>query len=88
MTEHKVGTQEEWQTARDELAGIEAEHAELGRKVAEKRRELPWVPVDKNYELDTAEGKKTLADALCAEQVPELREIRPGQFAACHHPLA
>src|SRR5205085_498177 len=28
------------------------------------------------------------ADALCAEQVPELREIRPGQFAACHHPLA
>ena len=49
MTEHKVGTQEEWQTARDELAGIEAEHAQLGRKVAEKRRELPWVPVDKNY---------------------------------------
>jgi peptide/nickel transport system ATP-binding protein len=28
------------------------------------------------------------ADALCAEKVPELREVRPGQFAACHHPLA
>ena len=27
------------------------------------------------------------ADALCAEKVPELREIGPGQFAACHHPL-
>jgi peptide/nickel transport system ATP-binding protein len=27
------------------------------------------------------------ADAVCAEKVPELREIRPGQFAACHHPL-
>jgi predicted dithiol-disulfide oxidoreductase (DUF899 family) len=62
MTEHKIGTREEWRTARDELAGLEAEHAELGRKVAEKRRELPWVPVDKKYEFDTEEGKKTLAE--------------------------
>ena len=28
------------------------------------------------------------ADAVCAAEVPELREVRPGQFAACHHPLA
>jgi peptide/nickel transport system ATP-binding protein len=28
------------------------------------------------------------ADATCAAVVPELREIRPGQFAACHHPLS
>ena len=27
------------------------------------------------------------ADALCAAEVPELREIDGGQFAACHHPL-
>jgi peptide/nickel transport system ATP-binding protein len=27
------------------------------------------------------------ADALCAEQVPELRDLGAGQFAACHHPL-
>jgi peptide/nickel transport system ATP-binding protein len=27
------------------------------------------------------------ADATCAAEVPELREIREGQFAACHHPL-
>ena len=27
------------------------------------------------------------ADAVCAEEVPELREIGAGQFAACHHPL-
>jgi predicted dithiol-disulfide oxidoreductase (DUF899 family) len=62
MTEHKVGTREEWQAARDELAKLEAEHSELGRKAAEKRRELPWVPVEKEYEFDTEEGKKTLAD--------------------------
>ena len=27
------------------------------------------------------------ADKMCAEVVPELREISGGQFAACHHPL-
>ncbi len=27
------------------------------------------------------------ADKTCADLVPELREIRTGQFAACHHPL-
>jgi predicted dithiol-disulfide oxidoreductase (DUF899 family) len=62
MAEHKVGTQEEWQAARDELAKLEAEHGELGRKAAEKRRELPWVPVEKEYEFETQDGKKTLGE--------------------------
>lgn len=62
MPEHKVGTREEWQAARDELAKLEAEEAELNEKVKEQRLELPWVPVEKEYELDTEEGKKTLAE--------------------------
>ena len=28
------------------------------------------------------------ATALCAEQEPQLREITPGEFVACHHPIA
>src|SRR3954462_13784174 len=62
MTEHKVGTREEWQAARDELAKLEAEHAELTQKVTEQRRQLPWVPVEKEYEFDTEDGKKTLTE--------------------------
>jgi predicted dithiol-disulfide oxidoreductase (DUF899 family) len=62
MTEHTVGTRDEWQAAREELAKLEAEHAELGRKVAEKRRELPWVPIEKEYGFDTEDGKKTLPE--------------------------
>jgi predicted dithiol-disulfide oxidoreductase (DUF899 family) len=62
MTEHKVGTQEDWQAARAELAKLEAEHAALSQKVTEQRRELPWVPVEKTYEFDTEDGKKTLAE--------------------------
>jgi predicted dithiol-disulfide oxidoreductase (DUF899 family) len=61
MSEHRVGTRKEWQAARAELAKLEAEHNELGQKAAEKRRELPWVAVETEYEFDTEEGKKTLA---------------------------
>ncbi len=62
MTEHMTATRDEWQAARAELAKLEAEYAELGRKVTERRRQLPWVPVEKEYEFDTEDGRKTLAD--------------------------
>jgi predicted dithiol-disulfide oxidoreductase (DUF899 family) len=62
MADHTVGTREEWQAARDELAKLEAEHAELTRKVTEQRRRLPWVPVQKEYVFDTEDGKKSLAE--------------------------
>jgi predicted dithiol-disulfide oxidoreductase (DUF899 family) len=62
MPEHKIGTREEWQTARDELAGLEAEQAEREEEIKQKRRELPWVPVEKEYEFETEHGTKTLAE--------------------------
>jgi predicted dithiol-disulfide oxidoreductase (DUF899 family) len=62
MPDHKTGTREEWQAARDELSKLEAEQAERNREIVEKRRELPWVPVEKEYAFETQEGKKTLAE--------------------------
>src|SRR5215831_18432875 len=62
MTEHTIGTREEWQAARDELAKLEAEQAQRNEEVKRKRLELPWVPVEKEYVLDTEDGRKTLAD--------------------------
>jgi predicted dithiol-disulfide oxidoreductase (DUF899 family) len=62
MAEHTIGTREEWQAARDELAKLEAEQAELDRTITAKRRELPWVPVEKEYAFETQEGKKSLAE--------------------------
>ena len=62
MPEHRTGTREEWQAARDELAKLEAEQAKQNEEVTAKRLELPWVEVEKEYEFDTQEGKKTLAD--------------------------
>jgi predicted dithiol-disulfide oxidoreductase (DUF899 family) len=62
MPEHKIGTREEWQAARDELAKLEAEQAERNEEIKKKRLDLPWVPIEKEYEFDTEDGKKTLAE--------------------------
>jgi predicted dithiol-disulfide oxidoreductase (DUF899 family) len=61
MSDHTIGTREEWQTARDELATLEAEQAQRNEEVKRKRLELPWVRVEKEYVFDTEDGKKTLA---------------------------
>jgi len=62
MPDQKIGTRKEWQAARDELAKLEAEHATLGQKVTDQRRQLPWVPVEKEYRFDAEDGKRTLAE--------------------------
>jgi predicted dithiol-disulfide oxidoreductase (DUF899 family) len=62
MPEHRIGTREEWRTAREELAQLEAEQAERNEGIRKKRRELPWVPVEKEYEFQTEEGAKTLGE--------------------------
>src|SRR5438046_3878611 len=62
MPEHKIGTREEWQAARDELAKLEAEQAQRNEEIKSKRLDLPWVAVEKEYEFDTEDGKKTLAE--------------------------
>ena len=62
LTSHKIGSREDWQAARDELARLEAEQAERNQEIRRKRLELPWVAVDKEYLFDTEDGKKSLAD--------------------------
>ncbi len=59
---HKTGTREEWQAARDVLAELEAEQAKRNEEIKRKRLELPWVPVEKEYEFDTEHGRKTLPE--------------------------
>ena len=61
MNEHRIGTREEWQVARNELAKLEAEQAKRNVEITSARRDLPWVRVEKEYEFDTQDGKKTLS---------------------------
>jgi predicted dithiol-disulfide oxidoreductase (DUF899 family) len=62
MVEHKIGTREQWLAARAELLEAEKVVIHLGDALTQRRQRLPWVPVDKQYLFDTAQGEKTLGD--------------------------
>jgi predicted dithiol-disulfide oxidoreductase (DUF899 family) len=62
MTAHRIGTREKWQAARDELLVREKEHTRLGDELAQQRRELPWVPVEKEYLFETESGTRSLVE--------------------------
>jgi predicted dithiol-disulfide oxidoreductase (DUF899 family) len=62
MTDHKIGSREEWQAAREELLRREKEHTRMGDELARQRRELPWVRVEKEYRFETDEGSRSLAE--------------------------
>src|SRR5271163_1798162 len=62
VTDHKIGTREEWLAARLELLEAEKELTRRSDELARRRQELPWVRVDKEYRFETDEGKAKLAD--------------------------
>jgi predicted dithiol-disulfide oxidoreductase (DUF899 family) len=60
VTGHRIGSRQEWLAAREALLVREKEHTRLGDDLARERRELPWVPVEKDYRFDTEDGERTL----------------------------
>ena len=62
MTEHGVGTREEWLAARKELLQQEKELTRRSDELAKQRQELPWVLVDKEYAFETSDGTKMLPE--------------------------
>src|SRR5688500_1478131 len=62
MPDHRIGTREEWQATRADLARLEAEHAKQNEEIKRKRLALPWVRIEKDYKFATEEGVKTLAE--------------------------
>jgi predicted dithiol-disulfide oxidoreductase (DUF899 family) len=57
-----VGTEEAWEAARKQLLPLERELHEYAERVAQQRRELPWVPVEKEYTFATEDGARSLPD--------------------------
>ena len=53
---------EQWLAQRLALLAREKELSRLGDELAEARRALPWVRMDKRYVFDTPEGPRGLAD--------------------------
>src|ERR1700752_4987048 len=61
-TTHTIGSRKEWLTARLELLEAEKDLTRRSDEVAQRRQELPWVRIDKEYRFDTDEGTASLAD--------------------------
>jgi predicted dithiol-disulfide oxidoreductase (DUF899 family) len=61
VEDHRTGTCEEWRAARLELLQAEKELTRLSDDLARRRRELPWVRIDKDYCFDTESGEATIA---------------------------
>jgi predicted dithiol-disulfide oxidoreductase (DUF899 family) len=62
MPAHRTATRQEWSAALGELLTREKQHTRLGDELARQRRELPWVPVEQNYTLQTEDGPRTLLE--------------------------
>ena len=79
MTDHRIGTQEEWQAERDELLAEEKELTRRSDELARKRQELPWVPVEKDYSFETERrdqvARRALRRPLAAARLP--LHVRP-----------
>ena len=59
---HPIVSREEWRATRDALLRREKQHTRLGDELAARRRELPWVALEKQYTLETAGGPRTLPE--------------------------
>ena len=64
MPEHRTATREEWVVARDALLQREKELTRMGDELARQRRELPWVPVEKEYSAPDRRGNQDFGGAV------------------------
>src|SRR5262245_10826772 len=62
ITDHRIGTREEWLADRRELLDAEKELTRGSDELARRRRELPWVRIEKEYRFETDEGSASLQD--------------------------
>src|ERR671931_1475924 len=85
MIEHRIGTQQEWQAERDALLREEKELTRRNDELARKRRELPWVPVEKDYRFETIDGTRSLADLFAGRSQLLIYHFMfgPGYEAGC-----
>lgn len=71
---HAVVSRDEWLAARRALLAEEMAFTRARDALAAKRRELPWVKIDKPYVFDGPDGRETLADLFAGR----------GQLAVYH----
>ncbi|MFA6289026.1 MAG: DUF899 domain-containing protein [Opitutaceae bacterium] len=80
-----VVSEDQWLAARRELLRDEKELTRLQDKLAARRRQLPWVKIDKPYVFAGPEGRVTLADLFAGrgQLVVQHFMLGPGWEEGC-----
>jgi predicted dithiol-disulfide oxidoreductase (DUF899 family) len=60
--QHQVVSHDEWLAARMQLLAEEKEFTRLRDRLSQRRRDLPWEAVDKEYVFEGPHGRQTLAE--------------------------
>ena len=82
---NQVVSREKWIDARKQLLSREKELTKMFDELNARRRELPWVKVEKEYVFDTPRGKQTLAELFegRSQLVVYHFMLGPGSKAGC-----
>jgi predicted dithiol-disulfide oxidoreductase (DUF899 family) len=82
---NRLVSREEWIAERKRLLAEEKEFTRQRDALAERRRALPWVKVEKHYEFDSPDGRVTLADLFRGRSQLWVQSVMqgPGQPLQC-----
>ena len=82
---HRVASRDEWIEASRRLVAREKELTRAHDRLAEERRALPWVRIDKDYRFHTPEGEQRLIDLFGANEQLLIYHfmLAPGDEAGC-----
>jgi predicted dithiol-disulfide oxidoreductase (DUF899 family) len=85
LVQNQVVDREEWLKARAELLTKEKEHTQARAALAEARRRLPWVKLQKEYSLVGADGQVSLSDVFLDRSQLAIYHIMfgPGWDSVC-----
>ena len=83
--QHQIVSRDQWLTAREQLLAQEKELTRMRDRLSAKRRELPWVKVEKSYVFEGPNGKETLADLFAGREQLVVRHfmLGPGWEEGC-----
>ncbi len=85
LDNHRIVSREAWLQARKALLADEKELTRRRDQLSARRRDLPWVKIEKAYAFDTPQGKKTLADLFDGRSQLIIKHfmLAPGQKDGC-----
>ena len=79
-----IVSREEWLEARRALLAEEKAHLRAHDALAERRRALPWVRVDKAYAFDGPNGRETLGDLFAGRSQLIVKYEQKTDNSCCH----